>query len=57
MFDAINSLPEKTRKRLIFILATTAFALVILAIVGVYLARGPLPEMIIAPAPEYSNQA
>lgn len=57
MFGAIKELPEKTRKRLIIILATTAFALVVLAIVGSYLARGPLPEMIIAPASAYFSQA
>ena len=53
MFDAIKQLPEKTRKQVTIILWIAFILLMILALVGVEIAREPLPEMIIAPDADY----
>lgn len=57
MFDAINQLPEKTRNRVVLMLWIGFIVLLVLAFVGAQIARGPLPEMIIAPADSYSVSA
>ena len=55
MFESIKSLPEKTRKRVVIILWITFLVLIVLAFIGVEIAREPLPEMIIAPNADYST--
>lgn len=54
--SALKELPQKTRKLIISIIIITSFVLVILAVIGSYVIRGPLPETILAPAPSASNQ-
>lgn len=54
--NSLKELPEKTRKLIVLIVSITFVALVALALYGANLAKGPTPEMIIAPAPSVNTQ-